>query len=205
VTGLSTSPLATPAAPSPFQYVVLLFFEPRAEANLLALAAELRRQGLEPFPEIDNLRPHITLAAFPDPLPAALPAALRAFAAGAPPLTLHFSSLGFFPTEQRVTFLSPAPTSLLLDLQAGLLGLLHSFGVQPNHYFQAGAWVPHCTVAIQMDPRHVPLVEATCRHLEVFKTVTVASLALMGYPPPELLGEFPLGSLPETAPNTPPQ
>ncbi len=116
--------------------------------------------------------PHVSLAVFGDEVDCeGLVAATEQFAQATKPFTIRFSSIGVFPTEEAVLFLAPVVTSELLDLHRRLHDELTVRGIRGDPLYVPGAWVPHCTIAIEQ-----PLTDSLER--------------LQGLGPHSLLGEY---------------
>ena len=41
----------------------------------------------------------------------------------------------------------------MLELHAQVQEILHSWCAEPNPYYLPGKWMPHCTLALELEPR----------------------------------------------------
>jgi 2'-5' RNA ligase len=95
---------------------------------------------------------------------------LAELAAATPPLAFAFSSVGAFPTAEGVLFLAPAANRDLLDLEVRVLDRLARFDTEITPYFRAGAWVPHCTLAVGLQPEQMASAMLAC--LQAFTLIS---------------------------------
>lgn len=159
-------------------FAVILCFEPEAEARLQGLWQALAEGGINSTMVAAGFRPHITLGGFDGAPPKGLCEELQQLVARTPPLTVAFSGIGVFPTEE-VLYLAPVVTMELLELQARLRACLAGLGVaQPEHY-QPGHWVPHCTLAIGLPPEKIAGVLDLCRRHDAFAPARAAEIVLV--------------------------
>ena len=96
-----------------------------------------------------GVRPHVTFGIW-DTLEPDAGAELTAFAAETAPVRLTFASMGSFPGV--AVFLAPTVTAELLDLHAGFHRRFGSLGRGSCEHYRPGRWVPHCTLAADLEP-----------------------------------------------------
>lgn len=176
-------------------YAVTLRFDEALEEQI---AARWRRAaaaaGLAGLPTGAG-EPHVSLAVYDDEGvvdSAALMALVEGFATSEAPLTIVFSSLGIFPTEENVLFLAPVVTPRLLRLHARWHE--HAAVLAPacwDHYVP-GSWVPHCTLAVRWPA--ALLIDAVGQLWASWSPLAgeLRELALVHAEPVETLAEYPL-------------
>jgi hypothetical protein len=98
--------------------------------------------------------PHLTLMGAEALDTAAFRAALTAFAARTAPLPVHLSSVGTFPGEPAVAFLTPTINRALLDFHAAFWQAAGPL-VQGITSYNPDVWVPHVTVAYPLRAREL--------------------------------------------------
>jgi 2'-5' RNA ligase len=172
-------------------FAAILYFDSETERILNGLESDLQSQGIQSFPRAIRTRPHITLAGFEPPLPSRLIEALKVFASQNPAQPVHLAAAGAFPSDQGVVFLSPVVTSSLLELHARFHTLLSNFSLQRNPYYLPGAWMPHCTIAAELHPDHLPQVLQACQTAGVYRSGKLVELGLVNFPPVEEIAAFP--------------
>ena len=133
-------------------YAIHLFFDPHTENAIRSIWRELAESGVAPYFHRSANRPHLTLSIY---RAIDLPAARRRLAdlaARQAALPVSFQYHGVFPGANPTTFLGPLVTGPLLELQAGVCGLLDDIGELPDFdYYRPGHWIPHCGLAIEFD------------------------------------------------------
>ncbi len=109
-------------------------------------------------------RPHISLAVYNDDLdPAGFPEKLQEFAESTEPFEFRLSSVGTFPGNEGVVYLSPVVTQDLLAIHQQYHETFLKYEANVQAYYLPGNWVPHCTVAIDLEASGIPEVVAYCR------------------------------------------
>ncbi|CAL9014564.1 unnamed protein product [Prunus brigantina] len=141
-------------------YAIELYFDPALENQVLkAWNVLARRQISTQLIEIES-RPHITLFSSPFIEPAKLENVIKAFASKQEPLALSFSSIGSFPHDNNVLFLSPTPSVSLLQFQSQLCEAVKREGVEIGEEYRTDSWVPCCAVAQEVPKTR--MAEAFC-------------------------------------------
>ena len=147
-------------------YAIHLFFDPRTENAIRSIWRELAESGVAPYFNQSANRPHLTLSIY---RAIDLPVAQRRLAdlaARQVALPISFQYHGVFPGATPTTFLGPLVTGLLLELQAGVCGLLDDIGELPDFdYYRPGHWIPHCGLAIEFDGARLFEAMQICQHL----------------------------------------
>jgi hypothetical protein len=64
---------------------------------------------------------------------------------------LAFDSLAIFPGSPSVLFLGARATRPLLDAHAAVHAAVTTERAGPWQYYEPGAWVPHCGLALNLD------------------------------------------------------
>ncbi|KAE8718224.1 Nodulin MtN21 /EamA-like transporter family protein, putative isoform 1 [Hibiscus syriacus] len=78
--------------------------------------------------------------------PSKLESVVKSVASKQEPLALSFSSIGAFPNENNLLFLSPAPTMAILQFQAQLSEAIKKEGIEVGEDFKVDSWIPYCPV-----------------------------------------------------------
>lgn len=141
---------------------VELYFDAASEAAVRRVQQAIHSAGVERPPGPVDARPHISLTVT-EGASAALEPAVRAFARRTPPLPVRLSVVASFPGEQNVLFLAPTPDKTLLTLHRSFHVALHSAEVGSRPHYRPGAWVPHCTLAMNMPEAQLPRAFAVAR------------------------------------------
>ncbi|KAG9448766.1 hypothetical protein H6P81_008731 [Aristolochia fimbriata] len=178
-------------------YAIELYFDPALENQVLkAWNVLARRQISTQLIEMES-RPHIRLLSNSQLDPPKLQNVVKTFASRQEPLPLTFSSVGSFPSDANVLFLSPTPSVSLLQFQLQLCDALKKEGVEIGEEYRPDFWVPHCSVA-QDVPRN-RLAEAFCilRDLKLPVSGYVMDVGLVEFSPVRELYSFPLGNVSE--------
>lgn len=93
--------------------------------------------------------PHVSLAVFDEADVDGLIAVTEDFFRNRSVFKMRFSSFGFFPGAEGVVFLAPVVTRGMLDMHEAFHACLARRGLCSSAHYLPGAWVPHCTLAIE--------------------------------------------------------
>jgi 2'-5' RNA ligase len=173
-------------------FAVELYFDPSMERRIRRLWQELADQGIRSILPAIGSRPHISLALLDRVDPTTAPAVLASLASDQMPLPVEFSSAGTFPGTEGVVFLAPAITPELLAIHRRVYSHLTALGLRVHEYYRPGRWVPHCTVAMELEPHQVPQALAVCRGEHLFVPATLVEIGLVEYRPVREICSFPL-------------
>ena len=144
-------------------FAVHLFFDPTSESVIQNVWQELAQHdahGAHGAHEVHRAvdRPHLTLVLYDELDIGACADKLKLFAEMSSPFPLTISHLGIFPTEKPFVFLALTVTQKLLDIQAYMHQLLGEIGQSSLTNYVPGCWVPHCTLALDVDAKLIAQV-----------------------------------------------
>jgi 2'-5' RNA ligase len=145
-------------------FAVHLFFDANIEAVVKAAWKELADGQIAPYMFGSANRPHFTLAIYQELELQECEQRLQSFATTQDPLPVEFQYLGIFPNAPAAVFLGAPVTVPLLSLHAQLHDALRPVAVDPDAYYLPGNWVPHCTLALDLEPERItPALEIARR------------------------------------------
>lgn len=64
---------------------------------------------------------------------------------------VRLDHLGIFNNGEKVLFLATAPSEMLLNMQKEIFKTVSQYAQQPWDLYHPAAWVPHCTMANDLD------------------------------------------------------
>lgn len=120
-----------------------------------------------------DVPPHVTLAVLED----ADPAAIAGVFTRPPPATLQMVHVGAFLGPPGVVFLGVAPSVELVDLHASTWAAVAGMAKGWARY-EPGCWVPHCTLAMPLDPVEMGRAVTVLGDADLPFCVDVISLAV---------------------------
>jgi 2'-5' RNA ligase len=126
------------------------FFDSDAEDEIRGLWRRLEHAGVSSPPKRAH-RPHLTFAAgssFSAQVRAELTTELRLLSL--PRIWLY--TLGTFATNDNELFLGSIVDTELLAVHSAVHDILAKKVRNPSAYYLPGSWVPHCTLAHEVDP-----------------------------------------------------
>ncbi len=136
-------------------YAVVLYFDEQSQARLLSIMENICDAGINRYMLDVGIRPHITLAAWNDEKERDLTNEIKQFALEVEGTGVLFSSIGIFPADQSVVYLSPVKDDNLNNIHSRfyqkLGGLIGNF----VKYYTPDHWVPHCTLAAKLTKAEV--------------------------------------------------
>lgn len=136
-------------------YAVTLYFDEKSEALLLGIMEDLCRAGVNRYLLDLGVRPHITLAYWNEPKEIDVTDEIKRFAQAAKGADVLFSSIGIFPANPKVVYLSPVKDEGLIQLHQGLYEELDGKIKNFSQNYTPDHWVPHCTLATKLTEAEV--------------------------------------------------
>jgi len=130
-------------------YAIELALDPDSAAVVRRIWRELADAGIE-YMAGSGARPHVSFGIWESLDRDRAEAELTRFAAETSPIRVTFASVGLFP--RVAVFLAATATADLLDLHAGFHSRFFQLGQAPWEHYRPGVWVPHCTLAIDLEP-----------------------------------------------------
>jgi 2'-5' RNA ligase len=133
-------------------YAVELYLDATTEQLVRGLWRTLAEAGVSQAMLAEGFYPHITLGIANQLDSAALWPELSAMARRTCPQPVTLSHFGVFPNPEAVLFLGATVTRSLLDMHEAFSQLFEAYAQEPWGYYRPGHWVPHCTLALYLDP-----------------------------------------------------
>ncbi len=147
-----------------------------------------------------GVRPHVSLAVFPNLDPESIREDILAVSRELATFTLRFSSIGQFDTEEGVVYLSPARSDLLTTTHRHFHRLLMKRKLGSLDYYRPDQWIPHCTIATGVPSERMHAVTTECSNLHSLGRVRVVRISCVQYRPLTEVYYYPLGDI-ESAPS----
>ena len=131
-------------------YAVLLYFDLQTELSVWNLRHALIEQGIPSMLDKAENRPHISLAGFSNTDCDILISLVQEYANDIEPFDVQLGSIGTFPTDENVLFLSPVPTLQLLTHHQEFHNRLAKSKLVSSPYYVPTNWIPHCSVKMNI-------------------------------------------------------
>ena len=139
-------------------------------------------------------RPHVSLAVYDDDLDATgFQEKLQEFADTTEPFEFRLTSVGTFPGNEGVVYLSPVMTQDLMAVHRRYHQTFLKYEPYVQAYYLPGNWVPHCTVAIDLEASGILKAVAYCRMRFQPVTGRFAEIGLVEFRPVKELSTYELG------------
>lgn len=160
-------------------YAVLLYFDDDASKKINKWTYDLVDLGLDRRYINIGMKPHLTLAEFNQTDLGSTEKLLQEYAAKKSSISLNFSSLGIFPTEQGVLFLNPSVSSDLTIMHQELNELLSDCCSDFSPLYNEENWVAHCTLGL--DYNEEQMHQAYVHMRQVFEPLTAKTVSIVLY------------------------
>ncbi|HAE42628.1 MAG TPA: hypothetical protein DCG34_06880 [Clostridiales bacterium] len=168
-------------------YSVELLFDKSSEEKIKSYWKLLHDEGGGDFMHLKGGRPHISLAVYYSEMEdiKKLREIVQSIFSQIKKFDLIFNSIGVFPGEERVTFLSPKPSVRLLSIQSALYNEIRRQGIRKYYWghYKPKIWVPHCTMILNNEiDMHIKGIEILSRDFQAME-VTIERVALVEFYP----------------------
>lgn len=174
------------------EYAIELLFAKPSEATVLELFAQLKEAGFGLPDRVLDYHPHITLNVCQVLDLEGLEHYIQGFCQRTRAFGLELSYLGAFPASKSVLFLGPTIKQRLFNLHKVFLKGARPFIKATRSYYEPDNWVPHCTLAFDLNPADLNQALATISQTPLPIAVNLAQLALVEVPKGQMLYSYPL-------------
>jgi len=131
-------------------YAVNIYFDTTTETLLKHFWTKLDRANL-PNKTQRTFRPHITLCIFDQIDCESCECYINEISSQFKLHSVNLDHIGVFNNGEQVLFLAPTPNEKILSMQKEVFATLLGFASQPWKLYHPDAWVPHCTLANDLD------------------------------------------------------
>jgi 2'-5' RNA ligase len=171
-------------------YAVELALDDRAGHVVRGLWRELSTIGVT-WMDTSGAEPHVSLAIWDTIDRAPFAAELARFAAETAPIAVTFDAVGSFPGS--AIYLRPVANPTLADVQRRLHERFRTLGSGAWPYYVPGAWVPHCTVAMEFPPERMHQALDIVQRAPLPLVGRLESAAIIEFRPVREVARYPLG------------
>ena len=176
----------------PQGYAVQLYFDKDVEKQFFAYRESIYKLGLMPVLGKMNDRPHVSLAVFGEADAEKLFDLTSKFAKKIAQLPVRLESIGLFPTDSNVIYLTPIPTIALLTIHKQYHVHLSEAKLTSFPYYLPDRWVPHCTLESDLEKEQLDLAARLCQMTFSPIKGMITSLGIISDYPISYLAQFPL-------------
>jgi 2'-5' RNA ligase len=141
-------------------------------------------------PEMTGYAPHISVAVCDGRPVDATVAVLDRLAMTLKPITVAFSGPALFAGAENTLYAAVVPTTELLDHHHAVYNSLHAVAVHPH--YTPGRWVPHCTLAMNIDRDRLGAALAVAAEGWRPLSATLDRLELVTFPPVDVIVSSPV-------------
>lgn len=131
-------------------FSIELHFDEKSNLIIRNMWKKLREKGISGYMDQYGGFPHIALAVFDDIDILEVEKLIEKIAENESMFNIKMSSLGIFPSNESVLFLSPAISATLINLHAKLHAILKDIEGCKWEYYLPDFWVPHCTLGMNI-------------------------------------------------------
>lgn len=130
-------------------FSIELHFDEKSNLIIRNMWKKLRERGISAYMDQYGGFPHIALAVFNDIDILEIERLIKKVIEDESMFNIKMSSLGIFPSNESVLFLSPAASATLINLHSKLHGVLKEIEGKWDYYLP-DFWVPHCTLGMNI-------------------------------------------------------
>ncbi len=168
-------------------YAVELYLDNESAEKVDKIRNKLATEGIS----IDKgAKPHISLAIFEDIEIESFVRELQMFARKIKTLNVTLSSIGMFVTENPVIYIAPTVTKELLTVHSKFQDDFEKYKNEVWDYYLTNKWVPHCTLAMNLNSIEVNKTIEICSKIRLPMKVKLDSIGLLEFKPNKQLIEY---------------
>jgi 2'-5' RNA ligase len=134
-------------------YSIELLFDEASEQVVRKLWSRLSDEKINDFMNLSNGDPHISLVILETEEINNVIRISEDYFSSVKKFELTFDSVGSFPGDEGVVYLSPVITEHLLKIHKGLLEKLNNYSQNIWGYYRVNKWSPHCTIALKTEKK----------------------------------------------------
>jgi 2'-5' RNA ligase len=164
-------------------YAVVTYFDPPTERAVRAIWDDLAARGISRDVPAAQIRPHITLAVYDDLDCLPCEEHLAVFQPALQKLKIRVDHVGVFFNPRAVLFLAPSVTMPLLEFHAQVHANLEIPSGKSWKIYRPGRWVPHCTLAIDLETGKLEKAMTLCAQLKFPMILRADSLGAVEFVP----------------------
>lgn len=134
-------------------YALIALFDEKTEQAIKEIWKDLKENSISSYAyEVEDRRPHITLASYNDINMPEFVKQLDEFYNDKPTLDITLNSIGSF-LNSGALFFSPTVTRPLIEFHSNHHKYFKQYNENPNSLYLPDSWIPHCTLANRLSPQ----------------------------------------------------
>lgn len=170
-------------------YSIELHFDEKSNLIIRNMWKKLRERDISAYMDQYGGFPHVALAVFNDIDILEMERLIEKVIENESMFTIKMSSLGIFPSNESVLFLSPASSAALINLHTKLHGILKDIEGKWEYYLP-DFWVPHCTLGMNIPKSKLyDALDVIIEDYEPFD-VKIETIQLVEFNPVKLVKSF---------------
>ena len=171
-------------------YAVVFYFNKNSEIPIYKIWNQLEEINLSPNKYKGGIRPHMTLAIFDSMGCDDCELELKHFVDESKMFSVQANHLGVFPNQNSVIFIAPSPSMELLTFQERIHQILKDKAVGPWEMYLPGKWIPHCTLAQQIEKKDMSAALSTCIQIKLPMELNISQIGVVEFEPIKPLFEI---------------
>ncbi|MDO9547306.1 MAG: 2'-5' RNA ligase family protein [Pelolinea sp.] len=164
-------------------YAIVLYFDENSEYPIYDVLDKLGEKGLSPSIHKGSIRPHMTLAIYDSINCSECEDEIKRFCEKPEILNIQADHFGIFPHETSVIFIAPAPTNELMNFQKKIHQILEGNVGEAWEMYQPGKWVPHCTLARDINKKDLSAALEICIQMKLPLDLRITQIGVVEFEP----------------------
>lgn len=164
-------------------YAVVFYFDEISEIPILNVWNELGKDYLSSSVYMGAIRPHMTLAIYDSINCSKCEDEIKHFSAKSRILNIQADHFGIFPRQPSVIFIAPPLNSQLMVFHKKIHQILKDNVEGSWEMYQPDNWVPHCTLAKDIQKKDLPAAFWTCMKMELPLDLRITQVGVVEFEP----------------------
>jgi len=171
-------------------YAVVIYFDKTSELPILNAWRELEKKNISQAISNPGIRPHITLAIYDSLNCIECEKEIKQLADNSGVLSINADHFGIFPHSSPVIFIAPAPNCELMNFQKRIHQVLKNNVGGSWEMYQSGNWVPHLTLAHDIEKENFPAALEICMKIQLPLELKITQIGVVKFEPVKQLFEI---------------
>ena len=177
-------------------YAVVIYFDKISSQTIVNTWKELVKNNISQNMLSTGIQPHFTLAIYDSFDCVECEKEIMKIAENSGLIDIQADYFGIFPNTSSVIFIAPAPGQALIQFHHNIHNSLKNHVGGSWEIYQPGKWVPHLTIARDINNHHLSSALEICMKIPLPLKMRITQMGVVSFEPIKPLFTMDIGSQP---------